>query len=333
VGHRFFVSKILINCELAFPVTEFALCWRAHAHILSTPELSRIRDCIGGTSVQSSMRANAHVIVLGNEKGGSGKSTTALHLAIYLAYEGYRVATIDTDSRQQTLTGYIANRRQWAKSLGVKIPQPAHFHLPQPRDDSRMANDRIAFEMFRSAITEVEGHVDFLIIDTPGFDTHLTRLAHSLADTLVTPLNDSLIDLDVIARVDPETGDLRELSHYTRLVQRARSERLNIDGRSIDWVLVRNRISMLGSRNTRLVQTGLENISARVGCRIADGIAERVEECEGVVAGEVSLHIETERAGTRECVARHHGTGGPASTAMMVLEEPSGTAASRPPVR
>lgn len=221
-------------------------------------------------------RANAHVIVLGNEKGGSGKSTTALHLAVFLAYEGFRVATIDADSRQQTLTTYVTNRRAWAKAQGIRFPQPAHFHLPQPRDDSRIVNDRMAFEMFRQAIGEVDGYVDFVVIDTPGFDTHLTRLAHSMADTLITPLNDSLIDLDVIARVDPETGDVRELSHYSRLVQRARRERLNIDGRSIDWVLVRNRISMLASRNARLVQTGLDNISARLGCRVADGIAERV---------------------------------------------------------
>lgn len=221
-------------------------------------------------------RANAHVVVLGNEKGGSGKSTTALHLAIFLAYEGFRVATIDTDSRQQTLTAYISNRRERARALGVRLPQPTHFHLPQARGDSKAANDRAAFEMFRAAISEIENFADFVVIDTPGFDTHLTRIAHSLADTLITPLNDSLIDLDVIGRVDPETGEMRELSHYARLVQRARGERLSIDGRSIDWILVRNRISMLGSRNTRLVQAGLESISARVGCRIADGIAERV---------------------------------------------------------
>lgn len=221
-------------------------------------------------------RSGAHVIVLGNEKGGSGKSTTALHLAVFLAYEGYRVATIDTDSRQHTLTAYVANRRKSSQSLESALPIPVHFHLPQPRNDSRAVNDRIAFDMFREAVAEVDGKVDFVVVDTPGFDTHLTRLAHSMADTLVTPLNDSLIDLDVIARVDPETGNFRELSHYSRLVQRARGERLNIDGRSVDWVLVRNRISMLSSRNARLVQTGLDNISARVGCRVADGIAERV---------------------------------------------------------
>eukprot|EP00873_Tetraselmis_striata_P030611 jgi/Tetstr1/450875/TSEL_037911.t1 len=132
------------------------------------------------------------------------------------------------------------------------------------------------FEMFRQAVAEVERDVDYLIVDTPGFDTHLTRIAHSLADTLITPLNDSLIDLDVIAKVEPDSGTLIELGHYTRLVQRSRRERLAIDGRTIDWLMVRNRISTLNSRNTRLVRTGLENVADRVGCRVADGIAERV---------------------------------------------------------
>lgn len=221
-------------------------------------------------------RSGAHVIVLGNEKGGSGKSTTAFHLAIHLLYEGFRVSTIDADGRQQTFTSYVRNRRNWARQHGLQVPHPIHFHLPQTRGDSASENNRVEFEMFCQAVGEVEGDVDFLIIDTPGFDTHLTRLAHSLADTLVTPLNDSLIDMDVIARVDPETGEVKELSHYTRLVQRARKERLAIDGKSIDWVLVRNRISTLNSRNMRLVQAGLDNVAQRVGCRVAEGIAERV---------------------------------------------------------
>jgi len=125
-------------------------------------------------------------------------------------------------------------------------------------------------------VGEVEDSVDFLIIDTPGFDTNLTRLSHSIADTLITPVNDSLIDLNVLARVDTQTGTPMETSHYARLVQKARSERLAVDGDTIDWVLVRNRISMLGSRNARQVHTTLENIAGRFGARVADGIAERV---------------------------------------------------------
>lgn len=221
-------------------------------------------------------RASAHVIVLGNEKGGSGKSTTAFHLAIYLLYQGFKVATVDVDSRQQTFTSYIRNRREWSQSKGLRLPHPTHFHLPLTRGDSIRENQKVEFDLFRQAVMEIERDVNFIIIDTPGFDTHLTRLAHSLADTLVTPLNDSLIDLDVMAHVDPVTGEPRELSHYGRLVQRARKERMAIDGRTIDWVLVRNRISMLSSRNMRLVQTGMERTALRLGCRVAEGIAERV---------------------------------------------------------
>lgn len=221
-------------------------------------------------------RATTHVIVVGNEKGGSGKSTTSFHLAIYLLYQGYRVATIDVDSRQQTFTQYVRNRRNWAQARDLKLPQTTHFHLPQTRSDSIRENHRLEFDLFRQAVTEVEGEADFLVVDTPGFDTHLTRLAHSLADTLITPLNDSLIDLDVMAHIDATTGEPRELSHYARLVQRARNERLSIDGKTIDWVLVRNRISMLSSRSMRQVQGAIEKIAARLGCRVADGIAERV---------------------------------------------------------
>lgn len=222
------------------------------------------------------VRQAAHVIVVGNEKGGSGKSTTAFHLAIYLLYQGYKVASIDVDSRQQTLTHYVRNRRDWARQRGLSLPHTTHFHLPLARGDSLRENNRVEFDLFRQAIAEVEQSAEFIVIDTPGFDTNLTRLAHSLADTLVTPVNDSLIDLNVMAHVDPVTGEPRELSHYARLVQRARSERLAIDGRTIDWVLVRNRISMLSSRNMRQVQTMLERIATRLGCRVSDGIAERV---------------------------------------------------------
>lgn len=221
-------------------------------------------------------RPGPHVIVVGNEKGGSGKSTTAFHLAIFLLYQGYRVGSIDVDSRQQTFTNYVRNRRNWTQSRGARLPHTTHFHLPLTRGDSIRQNHRLEFDLFRQAVGEIESRADFLVIDTPGFDTNLTRLAHSMADTLVTPINDSMIDLDVIARVDPTTGEPKDLSHYSRLVQRARTERMAIDGQTIDWVLVRNRIAMLSSRNTRQVQNTLDQIASRLGCRLADGIAERV---------------------------------------------------------
>jgi chromosome partitioning protein len=221
-------------------------------------------------------RAEAHVIVVGNEKGGSGKSTTAFHLAIFLLYQGFKVATLDVDSRQQTLTNYVRNRRAWAAARAPNLPHTTHYHLPLARSDSVRQNHLAEFELLRQTIGDIEHDADFVVVDTPGYDTNLTRLTHALADTLVTPVNDSLIDLSVMVQVDPVSGALGELSHYARLVQRARSERLAIDGRNIDWVLVRNRISMLSSRNTRQVQAMLDKIAVRLGCRVADGIAERV---------------------------------------------------------
>ena len=220
--------------------------------------------------------SGAHVIVLGNEKGGSGKSTTAFHLAIYLLYLGHRVATIDVDSRQQTLTRYVYNRQNWAEKMGLDLPHPDHHYLSISRSDSIKENQKQEFDEFRNSVIKTEQNADFLIIDTPGFDTHLTRLSHSLADTLLTPLNDSLIDLDIIAKVDSKTGEPFELGHYSRLVQRARKERMVIDGREINWVLLRNRLSMLSSRNSILMKKGLEKTAHRLGCTLVAGISERV---------------------------------------------------------
>ena len=222
------------------------------------------------------VQAGAHIIAVGNEKGGSGKSTTALHLAVYLLHQGHRVATIDVDSRQQTLTRYVRNRRNTVETTGHQVPMPRHVHLPTAWGDSIRENQRAELDIFTKAIEGLRSEVDFIVIDTPGFDGNLARLAHGFADTLVTPVNDSMIDLDVLARVDPVSGEPIETSPYSRNVQKARSERLVSTGKGIDWVLVRNRISNLGSRNASQVQSTIERVAARLGCRVADGIAERV---------------------------------------------------------
>src|ERR1041384_5447446 len=73
---------------------------------------------------------SAHVVVLGNEKGGSGKSTTALHIAVALMKAGQRVATIDLDCRQQSFTRYIGNRSAWARRTGLDLEIPVHWETP-----------------------------------------------------------------------------------------------------------------------------------------------------------------------------------------------------------
>ena len=219
---------------------------------------------------------SAHVVVLGNEKGGSGKSTTALHIAVALLKAGQRVATIDLDSRQQSFTHYIENRRDWAARARIKLDLPTHYCIERAEGPSVEANEAKEFANFSQAIGAIEHTHDVVVIDTPGNDTYLMRLAHSMADTLVTPLNDSFLDFDVLATLDPTNFAVTGESHYAEMVREARRQRRLVDGRLTDWIVVRNRLSALGSRNKRLVGEGLAELAKRMGFRCVEGFAERV---------------------------------------------------------
>ncbi len=231
---------------------------------------------IKAETLQAEQPRSAHVVVLGNEKGGSGKSTTAMHVAVALMKAGQKVATIDLDSRQGSFSHYIENRRAWAQRGKLRLELPVHFRVARGEGLNIEENEAKEFAGFADAVTAVEHSHDFVVIDTPGVDSYLTRLAHSMADTLITPLNDSFVDFDVLGRIDPETFALTGTSHYSEMVREARRQRRIVDGRHTDWIVVRNRLSALGSRNKRLVGEGLSELSARLGFRFIDGLAERV---------------------------------------------------------
>lgn len=227
--------------------------------------------------VQNSQRqGTAHVVVLGNEKGGSGKSTTALHIAVALLKAGQRVATIDLDCRQQSFTRYIANRSNWARHSGVELEVPLHCCIKLGDTMQIADNEASEFEQFMAAVSAVERDYDFIVIDTPGSDSYLMRLAHAMADTLVTPINDSFLDFDVLGTVDAVDYAVTGASHYAEMVRDARRKRRQLDGAGTDWIVVRNRLSMLGSHNKQLVSDGLKQLSQRLGFRAIDGFAERV---------------------------------------------------------
>jgi chromosome partitioning protein len=211
----------------------------------------------------------AHVIVVGNEKGGSGKSTVAMHIAIALIKAGQRVATIDLDSRQRSFTHYIENRRAWAERIGRDIGVPSHRCI----DDLSEAPEGQALA---DAVAELSQSVSFIVIDTPGHNSDLMRLAHTMAETLVTPLNDSFVDLDVLATVDPKTFEITGLSHYADTVEEARRQRQQRGSPAMKWIVLRNRLSMLSSRNKRLVGDAVQELSRRLGFRSVEGLAERV---------------------------------------------------------
>jgi chromosome partitioning protein len=224
----------------------------------------------------STPSVSAHVVVLGNEKGGSGKSTMAMHIAVALMKAGQRVATVDLDSRQKSFTHYIEHRRAWARHARLDLEIPVHFCVTRGDGPKVDENEAIEAESFAEAVATIEHTHDFVVVDTPGTDSYLMRLAHSMADTLITPLNDSFLDFDVFGTIDPETFAVTGTSHYTEMVREARRQRRLVDGRMMDWVVVRNRLTMLGSRNKRLVGDGLSELSSRLGFRFVDGFAERV---------------------------------------------------------
>jgi chromosome partitioning protein len=218
----------------------------------------------------------AHVLVIGNEKGGSGKSTTALHIAVTLLGEGARVATLDLDARQGTLGRYIENRAAYAQRKGIELAMPVHAAVPlstlADRGDAQ-ADERARLE---AALEQVVATTDFVIVDTPGSDNYLSRLAHSWADTLLTPLNDSFIDLDLLARVDPDTLKIVRPSIYAEAVWKQRQIRAVQGGRPVDWVVMRNRLSSLAARNKRDMGNVIAALAKRIGFRVAAGLSERV---------------------------------------------------------
>jgi len=199
-----------------------------------------------------------------------------MHIAVGLLKAGQRVATIDLDSRQRTFTHYVESRRAWAERGRRKLELPMHYHVARAEGSRLEENEALEFAGFAQAITAVEHSHDFVVIDTPASDSYLMRLAHSMADTLVTPLNDSFVDFDVLGTVDPATFAVTGVSHYAEMVRQARRQRRIVDGGATDWIVVRNRLSTINSRNKRLVGESLNELALRMGFRLADGVAERV---------------------------------------------------------
>ena len=209
---------------------------------------------------------HAHRIVLGNEKGGSGKSTTAVHIAVALAHAGFRAGVIDLDARQATAARYLENRNSFAAKRGEALATPDVAIIPdEPGAEAALA----------ARLAEWAG-LDFIVIDTPGRDSALARAALETADTLVTPMNDSFVDFDLIGQVDPDTFKVRKPSFYSELVWSARQRRARADGGTVDWVVLRNRLSSLEARNMRRVGEALGELAKRVGFRVVPGLSERV---------------------------------------------------------
>lgn len=216
------------------------------------------------------MEKKAHVIVVGNEKGGTGKSTVTMHLIVSLLGMGLSVGSMDLDARQATLTTYINHRRAKAVPF-MPVRVPDHVAIPLT-DDARGDESR-----FHDAYIRLTAENDVLIIDTPGHDSRLSRLAHAFADLLVTPLNDSFVDLDVLAKVDSDTMRVIRPSHYSEMVWEMKKQRaLRGERVGMEWVVLRNRLATLEARNKQTMEKLLNDLAKRIGFRVIGGLGERV---------------------------------------------------------
>lgn len=218
----------------------------------------------------------ARVIVLGNEKGGSGKSTCAIHLIVGLLRDGYRVAAIDLDARQGTLGNALAARAAYAATHKIDLPTPEWVSLPISTQDSRAEAERDEAARFEAALEDLAARHDIVVIDCPGADTNLARLGHAAADTLITPINDSFVDFSMLATVDPDSHAIKGPSIYSEMVWQARKRRFARDRGKIDWIVTRNRLGATEARNKRDVGTTLEALAKRIGFRTVKGFGERV---------------------------------------------------------
>ncbi|MDB2415064.1 division plane positioning ATPase MipZ [Rickettsiales bacterium] len=237
-----------------------------------------------------------HIIVVGNEKGGCGKTTTSMHMVMSLLYEGYKVSSIDIDSRQRSFSNYLENRRNYIVNHKVNLPFPSHFIINRSTADSVQEAKWDDQQRFLSCLTRASEKGDFVVIDSPGNDTFLSRFVHSYADTIITPINDSFIDMNLLAHIDSETMEVSKPGIYSEIVWEAKKYRALRDKGSIDWIVLRNRLSNLDAHNKRNVALAMKNLSARLGCRVVSGFSERVIYRELFLSGLTLLDVINEKS-------------------------------------
>ncbi|NQY13924.1 MAG: tetraacyldisaccharide 4'-kinase [Henriciella sp.] len=150
-------------------------------------------DSADTLTLSTPAQKQCRVIVVGNEKGGAGKSTVSIHLAIALMRMGSKVGVIDLDVRQRTLTRYLENRMRWMQSTGAKLPMPEIIRVDASTERDLDLAEREETDRFYTSLERLKMACEIIIVDAPGGDTYLSRIAHLSADTLTTPLNDSSV--------------------------------------------------------------------------------------------------------------------------------------------
>ena len=218
----------------------------------------------------------AHIIVVGNEKGGAGKSTVSIHVATALVRSGHRVVCLDLDLRQKSFTRYVHNRQAFLEEAGLVLAVPEIAELRELSAGDLEPGQTLEDQRLYAALEQLGPAADFILIDCPGSHTRLSQVAHAVSDTLITPLNDSFIDFDLLAQIDSSGTKIKGPSIYSEMVWAARQARAEAKMAPIDWVVLRNRIGSQRMLNKEKMTTAVEMLSKRIGFRVAPGFSERV---------------------------------------------------------
>ncbi len=244
------------------------------------------------------------VITIGNEKGGTGKSTVAVHLAVALLKLGYRVGSIDLDARQGTLSRYLANRGGLTEAIGRTLALPLHRRVERSEASNRSVAQKEEKARLREAFAAMADR-QVVVIDTPGGDSYLSRLGHANADMLITPLNDSFFDIDVLAHIDRDKRQVLAPSAYCEMVWEQNKLRVASGRRPIEWIVMRNRLSHIHDHNKGEIAGLLEQLAKRIGFRLAPGFGERVVFRELFLTGLTLLDLPDESANSRHAMSHH----------------------------
>lgn len=221
------------------------------------------------------MAKKPHIIVLGNEKGGTGKSTVSMHVIVGLARMGFKVGSIDVDARQGTLSRYIENRQITSDKMKNPLPQSTHFPLLLSTNTNKEEAVKEDQTNLDEALKKLSS-CDFILIDTPGSDSSLSRAAHARADTLITPLNDSFVDLDMLVRLKNDSLEIHRPSTYAEMVWEQKKRRAIHDKGTIEWFVLRNRLSSLNAKNKEQMEDVIGALAKRIGFHYIPGFGERV---------------------------------------------------------
>ncbi|MBE6467709.1 MAG: ATPase [Alphaproteobacteria bacterium] len=244
----------------------------------------------------SILSSKAHIIVVANEKGGTGKSTLSMHMATKLLYENFKVAVIDLDGHQGSLTKYIENRRNFCTKNKIQLPSPVHYVFEPVAKEANK-------EEIENLIAELSTRFDAIIIDTPGSRNYLFELAHKFLHTLITPIGDSLIDLSAIADINPETGEILKSGHYAEFVWETKKKLAANDLPYLNWIICGNKVSSLRSKNKDMVFAKLESLSKLYGFRFTQGLKDRVIYKELFLDGLTILDMTSPKLHRRMCMS------------------------------